>query len=233
MPRPTVIDLGRMSYRDAYARQAAAAEALLASRGASTDPGVIFTVEHDAVITVSRRAENSGNLLASADVLARAGVTLEATDRGGDITYHGPGQVVVYPILDLQRLRLGVHAYLRMLEEAAIRACAAYGVDAGREPGATGVWVPRPGSPARKICAIGVRIRKWVSMHGLALNVRTNLDHFGLIVPCGLTGREVTSMERELGEACPDAADVRARLAEELASLAAAAAPEQASEPRT
>lgn len=157
--------------------------------------GRILTVEHPAVITVSSRAAKGNNLLATESMLRAAGVSVAQTDRGGDITYHGPGQLVVYPILDLNLLNLGLHEYMRLLESSVIDACAALGVSGRRDPGATGVWV---GEPGEKICAMGVRVRRWVSMHGLALNVDPNLDHFRLIVPCGLVGRGVTSLARQL-----------------------------------
>ncbi|MCH8315669.1 MAG: lipoyl(octanoyl) transferase LipB, partial [Planctomycetes bacterium] len=152
------------------------------------------------VITISRRKTARDHLLATDEQLAAAGVQLTRTDRGGDITYHGPGQLVVYPILDLNALRLRIHGYMRFLEQIVIDTLAEFGIDGRRDECATGVWV---GSSPQKICAMGVRVSRWVSMHGLALNVTTNLDHFDLIVPCGLVGRTVTSMQRQLGDACP------------------------------
>ncbi|MEX2218771.1 MAG: lipoyl(octanoyl) transferase LipB [Phycisphaerales bacterium] len=223
-----VIDLGRMAYAAAYRLQCEHVEEVLASREAgSPERGRLLLVEHDPVITVTNRQGAMGNLLAGPELLARHGVALERTDRGGDITYHGPGQIVAYPILDLNVLGLGLHAYMRLLEEAVIEACAAFGVEAGREPGATGVWVSRSGGPSAKVCAMGVRVRKWVSMHGLALNVTTNLEHFALIVPCGLCGRPVTSLEAELrerGRACPGVGEVKGVLAGALVRRVEAAA---------
>jgi lipoyl(octanoyl) transferase len=206
-----IVQLGRLEYGKAYRAQTEHLEEVLASRESGTpEPGRILVVEHDPVITVSRRAGARDHLLATPALLARHGVALAETDRGGDITYHGPGQLVLYPILDLNHLNLGLHAYMRMLEEAVIRACRDFGIPAARDACATGVWVPpdpqvQPapaacgagGGAGAKICAMGVRVRKWVSMHGLALNVSTNLDHFNLIVPCGLAGRPVTSLERQ------------------------------------
>jgi len=148
-----------------------------------------------------------------------AGVAIAETDRGGDITYHGPGQVVLYPVLDLNRLHIRLHDYLRTLEQAVIDTLVPLGLDATRDPDATGVWINRDGAPPGKVCAIGVRVRRWVTMHGLALNVTTNLDHFDLIVPCGLHGRPVTSLERELADACPPIDEVRANLIERLRNL--------------
>lgn len=169
---------------------------VLASREIGTpEVGRLLFVEHDPVITVSNRPGAGANLIAGPVELEAQGVAVERTDRGGDITYHGPGQQVVYPILDLNVLNLGLHAYMRLLECAVIDTCAAFGVGARRDAAATGVWVGEPGA---KICAMGVRVRKWVSMHGLALNVTTHLGHFDLIIPCGLKGRPVTSLAREL-----------------------------------
>jgi len=208
-----VEDLGRMAYAPAHALQQERLSAVLAAReSGSPVGGFLLLVEHDPpVITVSRRPSASANLVATPEILARAGVVVEETDRGGDITYHGPGQLVVYPVLDLNALGLNLHTYIRLLEESAIRVCAEFGVGARRDPGATGVWVGE--GTGAKVCAIGVRVRRWVSLHGLALNVTTDLDHFGLIVPCGLQGRSVTSLERELGPRCPAMDGVKAAFA--------------------
>jgi lipoyl(octanoyl) transferase len=175
------------------------------------------------VITISRRAGVAANLLADAATLARLGVEVAETDRGGDITYHGPGQLVAYPIIDLERLRIGIHEYLRRLEEAVIGTLDAFGVAGRRDPGATGVWVggeaagERDGhAGGRKICAMGVRVGRWVTMHGLALNVAPDLTHFGLIVPCGLAGRPVTSLAAELGGRAPTIDAVRDELGRRL-----------------
>jgi lipoyl(octanoyl) transferase len=176
-----------MSYLPAWEEQNRHVTEVLAARErGEPEVGRLLMVEHDPVITVSNRAGAAANLVASPEALRMAGVSVERTDRGGDITYHGPGQLVVYPILDLNLLNLGLHAYMRMLEAAVIDTCAAFGVSARRDAAATGVWVGEPGA---KICAMGVRVRKWVSMHGLAINVTTDLSHFGLIIPCGLIGR--------------------------------------------
>lgn len=190
--------------------------------------GYLVMVEHDPVITVSRRPTAAGNVIAPPEMLQRQGVAVEETDRGGDVTYHGPGQQVVYPILDLNYFNLRLHDYMRLLEGAVIAACRGWGVEAHRDACATGVWVggvERAAGEAcngpeggRKICAMGVRVRKWVSLHGLALNVTTNLEHFGLIVPCGLVGRPVTSLQRELDQRCPGMHEVKRRLSEELSA---------------
>lgn len=225
-----------MGYADALAIQHARQDRLIAARG---DPsgavGVIYLVEHPPIITVTRRPDAAAHVLASADRLAALGVQRHETDRGGDVTYHGPGQIVAYPILDLQRLEnpangrpLGLHGYMRLLEQAAIDTLAEYNIIGERDPRATGVWVtPRADAPPAKIAAMGVRVRKWVTTHGLALNVAPDLSHFGLIVPCGLAGRPVTSMRAILGEACPGVDAVRATLADRLAALLAERAAER------
>ncbi len=216
-----VIDLGRMSYADAYALQQSHHAEVLALRDnpESLDPpGRILLVEHDPpVVTISQRTDARQHLIATPELLARHGVTVAETDRGGDITYHGPGQLVAYPIIDLNAHRLRLHDYMRLLEDAVIDTLGAFGVTGQRDPGATGVWVrPSPDAPTAKVCAMGVRVRRWVSMHGLALNVTTNLDHFKLIVPCGLAGRPVTSLRELLGDRCPDMPRVQQTLASAL-----------------
>ncbi|GAB4386950.1 MAG: lipoyl(octanoyl) transferase LipB [Phycisphaerales bacterium] len=216
-----VIDLGRMGYRAAWEEQRRHHAEVLASReNGFARLGRVLLVEHDPVITVTRRPGAMGHLLASPELLARHGVELVETDRGGDITYHGPGQLVAYPIIDLHRAQLRLHAYMRLLEQAVIDAIAGYGVQGWRDPDATGVWVStgEDRTPA-KICAMGVRVSRWVTMHGLALNVTTNLDHFGLIVPCGLAGRGVTSLQAVLGDACPNMERVKRDLVGCLGTL--------------
>jgi lipoyl(octanoyl) transferase len=199
-----------MAYEPAYREQVAAhARVLSAREGGRAVAGELLLVEHEPVITVSNRPGAHGHLLATAETLEREGVRVAPTDRGGDITYHGPGQLVVYPTLDLNHLNLGLHDYMRFLEDAAIEVCAGFGLTTRRDPRATGVWTAREGAPHSKICAMGVRVRRWVSMHGLALNVTTNLRHFDLIVPCGLAGRGVTSLEQELGADCPSMGQVK------------------------
>jgi lipoate-protein ligase B len=214
-----------MPYTQAYERQVAEVDRILAARE-SPQPllGTILLVEHPAVITVSRRAEARSHLLATPDMLARAGVEVAETDRGGDITYHGPGQIVCYPILDLNLLNLGLHAYMRLLEQAVIDTCSAYAIPVCREEGATGVWVgDADGTPRSKIAACGVRVRKWISMHGLSLHVAPNMSHYQLIVPCGLVGRAVTTMKLELQDAAPAIADVENTLVAALQTLVLAA----------
>lgn len=170
----------------------------------------LLFVEHPHVITMGRNGRME-NLLASAELLERAGIGFHHTDRGGDVTYHGPGQVVAYPIFDLREWKRDVVAYVRGLEQAVLDALADFRITAGRLEGCTGVW-----AEGKKICAIGVHMSRWVSSHGLALNVDTDLDYFRYIVPCGLT-RPVTSM-RELGSLAT-CEEVKARLAEHFAGV--------------
>lgn len=197
----TVRDLGRMAYADAFELQKGLQQEVIEARRRDQSLAYLVLVEHvPPVITISRRKTARDHLLATDEQLAAAGVQLTRTDRGGDITYHGPGQLVAYPILDLNALRLRIHSYMRFIEQIVIDTLAEFGIEGRRDECATGVWV---GDGPQKICAMGVRISRWVSMHGLALNVTTNLDHFNLIVPCGLVGRTVTSMQRQLADACP------------------------------
>ncbi len=227
--RLDAIDLGRMGYAEALSIQRTRQDELIQARGnPDGDVGTIYLVEHPPLITVTRRKGAADHVLAGAERLRALGVELHETDRGGDVTYHGPGQIVAYPILDLQRLThpasgpdtrkpLGLHGYMRLLEQAVIDTLATYDIHGERDTTATGVWVtPTPGAPSAKIAAMGVRVRKWVATHGLALNVAPDLTHFGLIVPCGLAGRPVTSMHAILGDACPSFGAVRDTLAERL-----------------
>ena len=215
-PQFVIERLGRMRYLDALAVQRARHEALVAARP-EAPPHRILLVEHPPVVTVTRRPDAAAHVLADAPALAAAGVERCETDRGGDVTYHGPGQAVAYPIVDLQRLGLGIHAYIRALEDAAIRTCAAWGVECRREAGATGVWTVAPeGGTSRKVAAIGVRVSRSATLHGIALNVDPDLSHFGLIVPCGLHGREVTSLRREAGSRCPGTDEAAERLGQEI-----------------
>ena len=182
-----VRDLGLLRWADALDQQRALVE--LRKSGAVSDQ-LIF-VEHPHVVTMGRNGHRE-NLLAEPEVLARSGIAFYETDRGGDVTYHGPGQIVGYPILDLREWKRDVHAYVRAIEQVIIDTLAGFGITAGREAGATGVW-----TNDGKIAAIGVHISRWVTSHGFALNVDTDLNYFRYIVPCGLT-RPVASM-RSLG----------------------------------
>jgi len=163
----------------------------------------LLLLEHPPVITLGVKTRGKQvNIVASPEVLAAEGVLVFETGRGGDITYHGPGQLVGYPILDLRPDRCDVHRYVRDIEEALIIALREFDIEGGRLAGRTGVWVG-PDGREEKVAAIGVRISRWITSHGFALNVGTNLEHFQLIVPCGIADRGVTSIERLLGRAVP------------------------------
>lgn len=187
--------LGSISYEDGLALQAR----LVAERRAGAIPDTLLLLEHPPVITLGVKTRRGPNhIVATEETLADAGVTVHETGRGGDVTYHGPGQLVGYPILDLAPDRKDVHIYVRDIEEVLIRAAASFGIEAKRLPGLTGVWVGADGQE-EKLAAIGVRISRWITSHGFALNVSTNLAHFNLIVPCGIVDRHVTSLEKLLG----------------------------------
>jgi lipoyl(octanoyl) transferase len=206
-----VEDLGILSYRPAWQRQ----EAVHAEVADGGDERILLA-EHPPVITFGRRSGVERHLLASDAQLRQLGVEVVQSDRGGDITFHGPGQVVAYPIVRLNDHRLSIGGYVKRLEEAVVMTLAEFGISARpRECGAVGVWVEMPDGPA-KICALGVRIRRGVSMHGLALNVTTDLRYFNMIVPCGLSGRRVTSMQELLGDNYPPAAEVKQVLCDRL-----------------
>ena len=185
--------LGVISYADGLALQ----NTLVEQRKAGEIPDQLLLLEHPPVITLGVKARNDrSHIVAGPDALAAEGVEVFETGRGGDVTYHGPGQLVGYPILDLKPDRCDVHKYVRDLEEVMIRTAAVYGVSAGRIDGLTGAWVG-----TEKLAAIGVRIARWVTSHGFAFNVNTALDHFDLIVPCGITDKGVTSLQKLLGHA--------------------------------
>jgi lipoyl(octanoyl) transferase len=192
----TVYDLGLVEYQDGLALQKAFA---LARRGRAVRD-VLLLLEHPPVLTLGRGADLA-NVLAAPEVLEKRGIRLQETDRGGEVTFHGPGQLVGYPIVDLSPERCDVHAYVHDVEETMISVCSEAGVRAGRIEGWTGVWVGEKGKDARKIGAIGVHISRWVTTHGFALNVSTDLSNFELIVPCGIREAGVTSLEHELGRA--------------------------------
>lgn len=192
------IDCGRLGYIEACALQ----NRLVAARKTNLIPDVLLLCEHPHVITLGRNGKKE-HLLGSETLLQRMGVEFFPTNRGGDITYHGPGQLVGYPILQLGEIRRDVVWYVRQLEEAMIRASAEFGINAGRESGKTGVWVPAEGPVREKLAAIGVRISRWVTSHGFAYNLSTDLRYFDLIVPCGIGGMRPTSLERLLGRVVP------------------------------
>jgi lipoyl(octanoyl) transferase len=183
---------GVIGYEEALALQ----RTLVEERRANRVPDLLLLLQHPPVITLGVKGDGGrSNILAGADRLAELGIEVSETGRGGDVTYHGPGQVVGYPIIDLRPDRCDVHRYVRDLEEVMIRGCASYGVQARRLDGLTGTWVDD-----QKIGAIGVRISRWITSHGFAFNANTNLDQFELIVPCGITNRSVTSLQRAIGE---------------------------------
>jgi lipoyl(octanoyl) transferase len=198
------IDLGRMSWQDAWARQEQAhADVALGS------DECVFVVEHPHVITLGRQADVARRSLRVDEArLRELGYDLVETDRGGNVTYHGPGQLVAYPILKLADHRLSVGAYVRKLQDAVIDCLARCTIRAKLDPSAVGVWVDDHGVDA-KICAVGVRVKRGITMHGLALNVETDLRRFDVIIPCGLEGRPVTSMRKILGVQCPEMSQVR------------------------
>jgi lipoyl(octanoyl) transferase len=195
-----VVDAGFIHYEPAFQLQ----RRLVAARKSGMVPDVLLLCEHPHVITLGRNG-HSENLLASQHLLRQMNVEFHSTDRGGDITYHGPGQIVGYPILNLAAIRRDVAWYVRQLEEVMISTTADFGIEARRKAGMTGVWVERAphGSPAHiteeKLAAIGVHLSRWVTSHGFAYNVSTDLRYFDLIVPCGLQGKRATSLEALLG----------------------------------
>ncbi len=185
-----VSDLGTMSYGAALELQRSAARSRISGE---LDQDLLLLVEHPPVVTLGRSSKQA-HLLASPALLQQRGVELFEVERGGDVTFHGPGQLVGYPIIDLKRHRQDLHWYLRQVEELLIRALATFGLNGRREAGYTGVWIAD-----RKIASIGVHARDWVTWHGFALNVSTDLRYFDLMVPCGIQQVVMTSMERELG----------------------------------
>lgn len=186
--------LGRVPYGEALALQ----ERLVGLRTEGAIPDTLLLLEHPPVITLGRSAKDPGHVLLSDEVLRARGFEVHAIGRGGDVTYHGPGQLVGYPIVDLKPDRQDVRKYVWSLEETMVRVCADHGVVADRLAGFNGTWIDPLSAMARKIGAVGVRISRWVTHHGFALNVNTDLGHFGLIVPCGITDKGVTSLQREL-----------------------------------
>lgn len=210
-PAPRVLAvrrLGRVPYGEGLTLQ----DGLVRQRQAGEVPDTLLLLEHDPVFTLGRNAR-ADNVLLPAHVLRSRGFEVHEVGRGGDVTYHGPGQVVGYPIVDLSPDRRDVHRYVRDLEEVLIRTCADYGVTAGRVKGRTGCWVGE-----EKLAAIGVRIARWVTSHGFAFNVSMDLSPFGLIVPCGIRDGGVTTLERLLARPVP-LPDVEERLAVHFADV--------------
>jgi lipoate-protein ligase B len=205
-PRLACLDLRTLGYDEAFAEQVRLRDACIEGAG----PECLMLVEHTPTVTIGRTGSRQ-DVLVDAEALAKRGIAVVETNRGGEATYHGPGQLVAYPIIDLRRRGRDLHRYLRDLEAWLVGLCSFYGVPAHADSPHTGVWVED-----RKIASIGIAVRQWVAYHGVALNVTTDLTQFGLIVPCGLRGVTMTSLERELGTA-PALADVARRAAESFA----------------
>jgi lipoyl(octanoyl) transferase len=211
-----IVDVGIISYAEGFALQ----QRIVAARKAGAIEDVLLLCEHPHVITLGRNGKRE-NLLASEHVLRQKGVEFRETNRGGDITYHGPGQIVGYPILNLAYMKTDVHWYVRTLEEVMIRASGEFGVEAFRISGKTGIWVKaeeQRGATEEKLAAIGVHLSRWVTSHGFAYNVATDLRYFDLIVPCGITDRKATSLEKLLSRNV-SLNEVKPRLCHHLAEL--------------
>ena len=218
-------DLGTKDFKETWDYQEELFKGILDTKiknrredaGLETDNYFLF-VEHPHVYTLGKSGDVS-NMLLSQEQLVQKGATFYKINRGGDITYHGPGQIVGYPILDLDNFFTDIHKYLRFLEEVIILTLGEYGLEATRSPGETGVWLD-VGSPfARKICAMGVRASRWVTMHGFALNVNANLGYFDNIIPCGIRGKAVTSLNVELGLETVDEDEVKAKILQHFKTL--------------
>lgn len=218
-------DLGKMDYKEAWDYQESLFKAVIAQKTLNRDSEEQVTpenhllfVEHPHVYTLGKSGQRE-NLLIDEQQLNNAEAKYYEINRGGDITYHGPGQIVGYPIFDLDQYFTDIHKYLRYLEEAIILTLSEYGVVAGRSEGLTGVWLDADNpAKARKIAAMGVKCSRWVTMHGFAFNVNVDLDYFGNIVPCGIADKQVTSLHLELGKPV-DQAEISTLLLENLANL--------------
>ncbi|ATP58572.1 lipoyl(octanoyl) transferase [Pedobacter ginsengisoli] len=218
------IDWGLVDYQDAWDKQETLFNQTVAlktqNRTNNTNletPNYLVFCEHPHVYTLGKSGHPE-NLLLNEEGLKQKEATYYKINRGGDITYHGPGQIVGYPILDLDNFFTDIHLYLRTLEEAVILTLNDYGIISGRYPGFTGVWLDADNEKARKICALGVRCSRWVTMHGFAFNVNADLDYFKNIVPCGIDDKDVTSVQRELGHPV-DMDEVKGKLKNHIASL--------------
>jgi lipoyl(octanoyl) transferase len=217
-------DLGHIDYKQAWDYQEKLFDQIIAIKrqnrreetNLETQSYLLFC-EHPHVYTLGKSGDEK-NLLVNEEYLKSRGATFYKINRGGDITYHGPGQIVGYPILDLENFFTDIHKYLRFLEEAVILTLADYGIESGRSDGETGVWLESGTENARKICALGVRSSRWVTMHGFAFNVNPDLDYFGNIIPCGIVDKSVTSMQQELGKKV-DIQEVRDKLKVHLATI--------------
>lgn len=199
----TFLDLGMLPFEEAWSLQTLRFNEILEVKNQNRQaeiqtptPNYLFLVEHPPVYTLGKSG-NKENLLLDDDELVQLGASYYPINRGGDITYHGPGQLVMYPVIDLENFFTDIHKYMRSLEQCVINTCHSFGIEAGRIQGLTGVWVQKP--VPEKICALGVKTSRWVTMHGLALNVNTNLEHFNHIIPCGISDKGVTSIQKETG----------------------------------
>ncbi len=211
-------NLGTIAYHEAWDKQTKLFDHIIEKKRAGEGAdNYLLICEHPHVYTIGKNGEDQ-NMLISDEQLKKIEATYFHIDRGGDITYHGPGQVVCYPLIDLDRYHLGLKDYIHVLEEAVIRVCKSYGIEAGRVKKATGVWLDIDTPRERKICAIGVRCSHFVSMHGLAFNVNTDLRYFSYINPCGFIDKGVTSLATELGHKL-DMAEVKDKLEKELRVL--------------
>ena len=219
-------DLGTIDYKEAWDYQEELFNGIIEIKRANRKlpeseqkqtPHYLLFCEHPHVYTLGKSGKEQ-HLLINEAQLKQRGASFYKINRGGDITYHGPGQLVAYPIFDLDHFFTDIHKYLRYLEEAIIRTLDEYGITAGRVTGQTGVWLDRDRPTARKICAMGVRTSRWVTMHGLAFNVNAQLDYFNNIIPCGITDKAVTSMDKELNRTI-DINEVKEKLKKHLAAL--------------
>lgn len=217
-------DLGLIDYKEAWDYQEKLFQEIIdiksrnrkEATSVATQSHLLFC-EHPHVYTLGKSGDEK-NLLVNEDYLKSRGATFYKINRGGDITYHGPGQIVGYPILDLDNFFTDIHKYLRFLEEAVIKTIAEYGIEGERSGGETGVWLDVGKPTARKLCAFGVRSSRWVTMHGFAFNVNADLSYFGNIVPCGIVDKSVTSLQEELGHKL-DIEEVKEKLKNHLASI--------------
>ncbi len=218
------IDLGLIDYKEAWDFQEKLFNRTIAQKIALRDnpeaektKNYLIFCQHPHVYTLGKSGEAS-HLLLNETSLKEKNATYYEINRGGDITYHGPGQLVVYPIFDLDYFFTDIHKYMRLLEEAVIQTLAHYGIEGGRYPGYTGVWLDADGPNARKICAMGVKCSRWVTMHGIGFNINSDLNYFSHIIPCGIEDKAVSSLQKELGRAV-DMQEVTAILQAKMAEL--------------
>lgn len=218
-------DLGQIDYKEAWDYQTELFDDIIKQKMENRQlgeekhitPNYLLFCEHPHVYTLGKSGSEN-HLLLNEEALKAKGATYYKINRGGDITYHGPGQIVGYPIIDLDHFFTDIHKYLRLLEEAIILTLAEYSIEAGRYEGYTGVWLDADNDKARKICAMGVKCSRWVTMHGFAFNINANLDYFNNIVPCGISDKAVTSLDRELGRPV-DMEEVKTILKSKLESV--------------